>query len=53
MARYALNLPETLKSEAQSLANREGVSLNQLILWAVADRVGACAGTLKTHAFPT
>lgn len=40
MARYALNLPAQLKQEAANLAKNQGVSLNQFILWAVADKVG-------------
>ena len=31
MTRYALNLPVNLKREAEALAERQGVSLNQFI----------------------
>lgn len=41
MTRYALNLPIALKREAERLAKEHGVSLNQFILWSVAERVGA------------
>jgi len=41
MARYPLNLPEQLKREAEQWANNQGVSLNQFIMWAVAEKVGA------------
>lgn len=41
MARYALNLPGELKHDAEQLAARQGVSLNQFILWSVAEKVGA------------
>ena len=41
MARYALNLPSELKSDAEQLAAHQGVSLNQFILWSVAEKVGA------------
>lgn len=41
MARYALNLPTELKREAELLAERQGISLNQFILWSVAEKVGA------------
>jgi hypothetical protein len=41
MARYALNLPAELKREAELLAERQGISLNQFILWSVAEKVGA------------
>ena len=41
MARYPLNLPEQLKREAEQWATDQGVSLNQFIMWAVAEKVGA------------
>jgi len=41
MARYPLNLPEQLKREAEQWASAQGVSLNQFIMWAVAEKVGA------------
>jgi uncharacterized protein (DUF433 family) len=41
MARYPLNLPEQLKREAEQWAAHQGVSLNQFIMWAVAEKVGA------------
>jgi len=41
MARYPLNLPGQLKRDAEAWAAREGVSLNQFILWAVAEKVSA------------
>lgn len=41
MARYALSLPKELKKEAEEWAQKQGVSLNQFILWSVAEKVGA------------
>jgi uncharacterized protein (DUF433 family) len=41
MARYPLNLPEQLKREAEQWASAQGISLNQFIMWAVAEKVGA------------
>ena len=38
MARYPLSLPTQLKQEAETLAAQQGVSLNQFILWAVAEK---------------
>lgn len=38
---YPLNLPESLKHEAQLRAKRDGVSLNQWIATAVAEKVGS------------
>ena len=39
MARYTLNLPVQLKQDAETWAAQQGVSLNQFILWAVAEKV--------------
>ncbi|MBN1246557.1 MAG: DUF433 domain-containing protein [Anaerolineae bacterium] len=52
MARYPLNLPVSLKEEAETWAEREGVSLNQFIMWAVAEKVGALRETLDDPLFP-
>jgi uncharacterized protein (DUF433 family) len=40
MAPTALNLPTRLKQEAEEWANRQGISLDQFIVWAVAEKVG-------------
>ena len=52
MARYALKLPTQLKAEAETWATTQGISLNQFILWAVAEKVGALAQHLDDPAFP-
>jgi uncharacterized protein (DUF433 family) len=52
MARYPLNLPEQLKQEAQSLAQQQGISLNQFILWATAEKVSALHQQLNDPQFP-
>jgi uncharacterized protein (DUF433 family) len=52
MARYALGLPQLLKQEAEQWADQQGVSLNQFILWAVAEKVGALKQQLDDPAFP-
>jgi hypothetical protein len=41
MSSYPLNLPESLKHEAQLRAKRDGVSLNQWIATDVAEKVGS------------
>ncbi len=41
MSRYPLNLPGQLKKEAEQWASEQGVSLNQFIMWAVAEKVGS------------
>ncbi len=52
MARYPLNLPSELKREAEDWASRQGVSLNQFILWAVSEKVGALNQQLDDPDFP-
>jgi uncharacterized protein (DUF433 family) len=52
MARYPLNLPAELKRAAEEWAATQGVSLNQFIMWAVAERVGALRQNLDDPAFP-
>jgi uncharacterized protein (DUF433 family) len=52
MPRYALSLPQQLKQRAEAIARRQGVSLNQFILWAVAEKVGALAEGLADPNFP-
>jgi uncharacterized protein (DUF433 family) len=52
MARYALNLPQDLKRDAERLAKKQGVSLNQFILWSVAEKVGGLLQGLDDIAFP-
>ncbi len=52
MARYALNLPNQLKSHAEQLAAQQGVSLNQFILWSVAEKVGALQQMQDDPRFP-
>jgi uncharacterized protein (DUF433 family) len=52
MARYPLNLPAQLKREAEQWAAKQGVSLNQFILWSVAEKVGTLKQGLDDPAFP-
>ena len=52
MAQYTLNLPVQLKQDAETWAAQQGVSLNQFILWAVAEKVGALGQRLDDLAFP-
>lgn len=52
MARYPLKLPQKLKQEAEIWAQRQGVSLNQFILWATAEKVGALNQQLDDPQFP-
>ncbi|MEZ4658147.1 MAG: DUF433 domain-containing protein [Caldilineaceae bacterium] len=52
MARYALNLPTQLKQDAEMAAVTQGVSLNQFILWAVAEKIGGLKEHLDDPAHP-
>jgi uncharacterized protein (DUF433 family) len=52
MARYPLNLPNQLKQEAEEWAAAQGVSLNQFIMWAVAEKVGELRQKLDDPEFP-
>jgi uncharacterized protein (DUF433 family) len=52
MTRYLLNLPTQLKQEAEKWATAQGVSLNQFILWAVAEKVGELSQQLDDPRFP-
>ena len=52
MARYPLNLPPDLKRDAEELAKKQGVSLNQFILWSVAEKVGELSQGLDDPNFP-
>jgi len=52
MARYALKLPVELKQEAEQIAEKQGVSLNQFILWSVAEKVGELKQGLDDENYP-
>jgi uncharacterized protein (DUF433 family) len=52
MARYSLSLPEQLKRDAERWAASQGVSLNQFVLWAVAEKVGGLGRELGDPQFP-
>jgi uncharacterized protein (DUF433 family) len=52
MTRYALNLPVDLKREAEEMAKKQGVSLNQFIMWSVAEKVVSMRNELDDPKFP-
>lgn len=52
MSRYSLSLPLNLKKEAETWAEKQKVSLNQFIMWAVAEKVGALKQKLDDPDFP-
>jgi uncharacterized protein (DUF433 family) len=52
MSRYPLNLPADLHRDAARMAEQQGISLNQFILWSVAEKVGELRRSLDDPAFP-
>ena len=52
MTRYALNLPVDLKREAEEIAAKQGVSLNQFIMWSVSEKVATMRNQLDDPKFP-
>ena len=50
--RYSLNLPVDLKKEAEQAAEQQGVSLNQLILWSLAEKVTSLKSKIDDPNFP-
>jgi uncharacterized protein (DUF433 family) len=52
MASNALHLPRQLREEAEEWANRQGVSLDQFIVWAVAEKVGGLKQAVDDPRFP-
>lgn len=52
MTQTALNLPLQLKEDAERLASRQGISLDQFIVWAVAEKVGGLKQAIDDPRFP-
>lgn len=50
--RYSLNLPVDLKQEAEQVAKQQKISLNQLILWSLTEKVTSLKGSLHDPDFP-
>lgn len=50
--RYSLNLPVDLKRDAEKIAKQQGVSLNQLILWSLTEKVASLKTILDDANFP-
>ncbi len=51
--RYSLNLPVDLKLEAEQIAKQQKISLNQLILWSLTEKVTSLKGSLNDPEFPS
>ena len=52
MAPTPLNLPARLKQEAEEWAIRQGISLDQFVVWAVAEKVGGLKQAIDDPRFP-
>ncbi|NEO36614.1 MAG: DUF433 domain-containing protein [Moorea sp. SIOASIH] len=52
MASYSLNLPLQLQQEVQQCALRQGISLDDFILWAVAEKVAEIKHQFHDPSFP-
>ena len=52
MISSSLNLPPQLRQKAEKCAANQGVSLDQFILWAVAEKVGILSQHLEDSRFP-
>ena len=52
MTPYPLNLPLQLQQEAEKLATLQGISFDQFILWAVAEKVASLNQRNDDRAFP-
>jgi uncharacterized protein (DUF433 family) len=50
--RYSLNLPVDLKRDAEEAAQQQGISLNQLILWSLAEKITALKSKVDDPNFP-
>lgn len=50
--RYSLKLPVDLKRDAEEIASEQGISLNQLILWSLTEKVTSLKGKLDDPHFP-
>ncbi|UBF24234.1 DUF433 domain-containing protein [Kovacikia minuta CCNUW1] len=47
-----MNLPSQLQKEAEKWAQQQGISLDEFILWAVAEKVGALSQQFDDPNFP-
>jgi len=48
MTTYSLNLPDRLKHEVEQLAESQGISLDQFVLWAVTEKVSTLKASLAS-----
>lgn len=51
MTAHALNLPDQLQQEVEQLAQSQGISLDQFILWAVSEKVSTLKASFPQIAY--
>ena len=51
MTSHILNLPDRLKQEVEQLAQSQGISLDQFVLWAVTEKVGTLKASFSLIAY--
>ncbi len=51
MTAHALNLPDQLQQEVEQLAQSQGISLDQFILWAVTEKVSSLKASFPQIAY--
>ncbi|BAZ65472.1 MAG: DUF433 domain-containing protein [Pelatocladus maniniholoensis HA4357-MV3] len=52
MTSFPVNLPTQLQQEAQRWATNQGISLEQFIIWAIAEKVGTLSQPVDDPRFP-
>ncbi len=52
MTQYSLNLPPKLQQEAEKYATDQGITLDNLIIWAIAEKIGSLKQNLDDNNFP-
>ena len=52
MKQYSFNLPLKLQQEAEKYATDQGITLDHLIIWAIAEKIGSLKQNLDDRNFP-
>lgn len=52
MTQYSLNLPPKLQEEAEKYATDLGITLDNLIIWAITEKIGSLKQNLEDNNFP-
>ena len=51
MTQYSLKLPPKLQQEAEKYATDQGITLDNLIIWAIAEKIGSLKQSLDNNNF--